>query len=176
MNTLQKEINIAMKEVHNSHVRIENLKNSSQAFWFEYGESVSLTKTINDKLFLAISNLCFSNLPRGMQVDFSKSFSNDQVLDFVDVFPIRIASAGSRVYLAQEPDLKMQVPLGLFVFLFYYYYNVLNTMTFQALILVVRLMFYILDFEIYDTSLTLLLFLNTITCCVKRLNRSNTHY
>jgi hypothetical protein len=42
-----------------------------------------------------------------MQVDFSKSFSNDQVLDFVDVFPIRIASAGSRVYLAQEPDLKM---------------------------------------------------------------------
>jgi hypothetical protein len=107
MNTLQKEINIAMKEVHNSRVRIENLKNSSQAFWFEYGESVSLTKTINDKLFLAISNLCFSNLPRGMQVDFSKSFSNDQVLDFVDVFPIRIASAGSRVYLAQEPDLKM---------------------------------------------------------------------
>jgi hypothetical protein len=48
-----------------------NLKNSSQIFWFKYGEFMFLTETIRDKLFLAISKLYFFNLTREVQVDFS---------------------------------------------------------------------------------------------------------
>ena len=61
---------------------------------------MSLTKTIKDKLFLAISNLYFFNLSRGIQVDFNEIFLNGQVLDFVDVFLVRVASVKSGVYLS----------------------------------------------------------------------------
>jgi hypothetical protein len=53
---------------------MENLKNSFYAFWFEYGESISLMEKIEDKLLLAMSNLYFFNLSRWIQVDFSESF------------------------------------------------------------------------------------------------------
>jgi len=68
---------------------------------------MSLTETILDKLFLAMSNLCFFNLSRWIQVDFSESFLDDQVLDFIDVFLIRVVLAISLVYLAQELDTEM---------------------------------------------------------------------
>jgi hypothetical protein len=64
---------------------------------------------------------------------------------------------------------------------FFFYYNVLNTRAFQALNLAGRLMLYILDFKIYDTSLAYdtllisLLYLYMLTSCVKRLNESKAH-
>jgi hypothetical protein len=61
---------------------------------------MSLTKTIGGKLFLAMSNLYFFNLSRGIQVDFNESFPDDQVLDFADVFLVIFASAKSGVYLS----------------------------------------------------------------------------
>lgn len=53
---------------------MENLKNSSQIFWFKYGEFMFLTETIRDKLFLAISKLYFFNLTREVQVDLARVF------------------------------------------------------------------------------------------------------
>jgi hypothetical protein len=105
--TLNEELMIGREEVQNSRTRMENLKNYSQAFYSEYEESMSLTKTIGDKLFLTMSNLYFFNLSRGIQVDFSESFLDGQVLYFIDVFLIRVVLAISLVYLAQEPDTEM---------------------------------------------------------------------
>lgn len=56
---------------------MEALKNSSQEFYIEYEESISLTETIRDKIFLSMANLYFLNLSRGMQVDCNESFPND---------------------------------------------------------------------------------------------------
>ncbi|KAL9378144.1 hypothetical protein Peur_029479 [Populus x canadensis] len=111
-DTLKEEPKIAREDVQNSRARMENLKNSSQALWSEYRESVSLMKTLGDKIFLAMSNLYFFSLSRGIQVDFSKSFSDFQVLDCADVFSIKVALAKSGVYLAQE--LGLEIPLRLF--------------------------------------------------------------
>jgi hypothetical protein len=86
--TLREQLKIVWEKVQNSRARIESLKNSSQAFWFEYGEFVYLTETIGDKLLLVMLNLYFFNLFRGIQVNFSKSFLDGQVLDFIDVFPV----------------------------------------------------------------------------------------
>lgn len=61
---------------------------------------MSLTKTIGGKLFLAMSNLYFFNLSRGIQVDFNESFPDDQVSDFANVFLVIFASAKSGVYLS----------------------------------------------------------------------------
>lgn len=79
---------------------MENLKNSSYAFWFKYGESISLMEKIGDKLFLAMSNLYFFNLSKWIQVDFIESFPDGQILNFANVFPIKAASTKSRVFLA----------------------------------------------------------------------------
>ena len=68
---------------------MKNLKDSSQAFWTEYRESTSLTETIGDKVFLIMSNLYFFNLSRGMQVDFNKSFLDNQVSNFANDFLVR---------------------------------------------------------------------------------------
>jgi hypothetical protein len=68
---------------------MKNLKDSSQAFWTEYRESTSLTETIGDKVFLVMSNLYFFNLSRGMQVDFNKSFLDNQVSNFANDFLVR---------------------------------------------------------------------------------------
>jgi len=89
-----------MEEAHNSSPRMETLRNSSQEFYTEYGESVFLTDTIRDKLFLSMSNLYFLNLYRGMQVDFNESFHIGQILDFKDVFPARVAAAKDEIYFA----------------------------------------------------------------------------
>ncbi|KAJ6990260.1 hypothetical protein NC653_018722 [Populus alba x Populus x berolinensis] len=61
---------------------------------------MSLTKTLGDMLFLAMSNLDFFHLSRGIQVDFNESFPNGQVLDFDDVFLVKVVSARSGVYLS----------------------------------------------------------------------------
>jgi hypothetical protein len=68
---------------------MKNLKDSSQAFWTEYRESTSLTETIGDKVFLIMSNLYFFNLSRGIQVDFNKSFLDNQVSNFANDFLVR---------------------------------------------------------------------------------------
>ena len=68
---------------------MKNLKDSSQAFWTEYRESTSLTETIGDKVFLVMSNLYFFNLSRGMQVDFNKSFLDNQVSNFANDFLVK---------------------------------------------------------------------------------------
>ena len=68
---------------------MKNLKDSSQAFWTEYRESTSLTETIGDKVFLIMSNLYFFNLSRGMQVDFNKSFLDNQVSNFANDFLVK---------------------------------------------------------------------------------------
>jgi hypothetical protein len=68
---------------------MKNLKDSSQAFWTEYRESTSLTETIGDKVFLVMSNLYFFNLSRGIQVDFNKSFLDNQVSNFANDFLVR---------------------------------------------------------------------------------------
>ena len=68
---------------------MKNLKDSSQAFWTEYRESTSLTETIGDKVFLVMSNLYFFNLSREIQVDFNKSFLDNQVSNFANDFLVR---------------------------------------------------------------------------------------
>jgi len=68
---------------------MKNLKDSSQAFWTEYREFTSLTETIGDKVFLVMSNLYFFNLSRGIQVDFNKSFLDNQVSNFANDFLVR---------------------------------------------------------------------------------------
>jgi len=84
---IREELGATMKGAHNSSPRMETLKNSSQELYTEYGESVSLTETIRDKIFLSMSNLYFLNLSRGIQVDFNESFPIGQILDFKDVLP-----------------------------------------------------------------------------------------
>jgi hypothetical protein len=105
--TLREELKIVREKVQNSRARMESLKNSSQAFWSEYGEFVYLTETIGDRLLLVMLNLYFFNLFREIQVNFSESFLDDQVLDFTNVFPVGVVSAKSRVYLAYKPGLEM---------------------------------------------------------------------
>jgi hypothetical protein len=68
---------------------MNNLKDFSQAFWTKYRESRSLTETVGDKVFLVMSNLYFFNLSRGMQVDFNKSFLDNQVSNFANDFLVR---------------------------------------------------------------------------------------
>jgi hypothetical protein len=89
---LRDQLKIVREKVQNSRARMESLKNSSQAFLSEYGEFVYLTETIGDKLLLIMLNLYFFNLFRGIQVNFSKSFLDGQVLDFTDVFPVGAVS------------------------------------------------------------------------------------
>ena len=48
-----------------------------------------------------MSNLYFYNLFKGMQVEFSESFPNGQVLDFEDVFFVRAMMASDGFYLTQ---------------------------------------------------------------------------
>jgi len=79
---------------------MEISRNSSQEFYTKYGEFVSLTETIGDKLFWSIFNLYFFNLFKGMQVDFSESFFNSQVLNFENVFLVR------------DLSIMMLLPLG----------------------------------------------------------------
>jgi hypothetical protein len=67
--------------------------NSFEKFQEMFGGSFSLNKMVGDKIFLAMSNLYFFNLYRGIQVDFSITFHPVFVLDFADVFPIRTATA-----------------------------------------------------------------------------------
>jgi hypothetical protein len=102
-----KELGATMEEAHNSSPRMETLQNSSQEFYTEYGESVFLTETIRDKIFLSMSNLYFLNLYRGMQVDFNESFPIGQILDFKDIFPARVAAAKHEIYFAQEQGMNM---------------------------------------------------------------------
>ena len=55
----------------------------------EYEEYVFLAETIGDKLFLSMTNLYFFNHSIRMHVGFSESFSNGQVPDFRNIFPVR---------------------------------------------------------------------------------------
>ena len=68
---------------------METSRNSSQEFYTKYGEFVSLIETIGDKLFWSIFNLYFFNHFKGMQMDFSESFSNSQVYNFENDFLVR---------------------------------------------------------------------------------------
>ncbi|KAG6750278.1 hypothetical protein POTOM_047382 [Populus tomentosa] len=88
-------------EVYNQIDFLEK-KNTSQGLYAEYGEFVSLKKTIGDKLFISMSNMYLFNLYKGMHMNFNESFPDGQVLDFKNVFSIRALAAKDYVYLTQE--------------------------------------------------------------------------
>jgi hypothetical protein len=48
---------------------------------------------MRDKIFLAISNLYFFNLLRGIYIELSVAFHLVYIPDFADVFPVRIVAA-----------------------------------------------------------------------------------
>ncbi|KAJ6932126.1 hypothetical protein NC651_007744 [Populus alba x Populus x berolinensis] len=71
------------------------------------GEAYNQIDSLEKEAFLVLSNLYFFNHSREIQVDFSESFPNGEVLDFDDVFTTRVASTKEGVYLAQEPGMDM---------------------------------------------------------------------
>jgi hypothetical protein len=83
------------------------LRDSPKKFQEFFKGSTILTETVRDKIFLVVSNLYFSNLSKGMQVDFSVAFHLVLVLDFSNVFPVRATSAQQREYMTKKPRLDL---------------------------------------------------------------------
>lgn len=72
-----------------------------------FGGFVLLTKIAEEKTLLAISNLYFFNLARGIQMDFIVVFHSVLVPDFANVFPVRDATTEHKVYLTEESGLDV---------------------------------------------------------------------
>jgi len=67
-----------------------------------FGGFVLLTKIVEEKTLLAISNPYFFNLARGIQMDFVVVFHSVLVPDFANVFLVRDATTKHKVYLTEE--------------------------------------------------------------------------
>jgi hypothetical protein len=87
--------------------RVEALKSSAKEFQEVFRGSVSLSKTVGDKIFLAMSNLYFFNCSKGMQMDFSAAFHPILVHDFEDMFVVRVVIAHWIEFLAEEVGLHL---------------------------------------------------------------------
>ena len=57
-----------------------------------------------------MSNMYFLNQSRGMHIDFSVAFHLFSMLDFLDVFLVRVAAAHREEYLVGEPGLDIIFP------------------------------------------------------------------
>jgi hypothetical protein len=60
-----------------------------------------------------MSNMYFLNQSRGMHIDFSVAFHLVPMLDFLDVFLVRVAAAHREEYLVGEPWLDILFPFPL---------------------------------------------------------------
>jgi hypothetical protein len=87
-------------------VKIKALKNTYEEFHEKFRGFTALTEMVGDKIFLAMSNLYFFNLLKGIHEDFSVVFHLVLMSDFVDVFPIKV-SCPTQIIIANEPDLNV---------------------------------------------------------------------
>jgi hypothetical protein len=62
---------------------------------------------VGDKIFLAMSNLYFFNQSRGIHVDFNVAFHLVSVLDFTNMFLVRVVVAQHEEYVAEEHSLNV---------------------------------------------------------------------
>jgi hypothetical protein len=67
--------------------------------------SATLIEMMGNEIFLAMFNLYFFNLLKGMEMDFSVTFHLVPMPNFVVVFLARATTAQYREYLVEEPNL-----------------------------------------------------------------------
>lgn len=81
------------------------LKDSHEEFQEFFRGSTALIKMLGDKIFLAISNLYFFNISKGIRVDFSAVFHPILVPDS-KMYSIKAAAAQQGEYLVEKPGLN----------------------------------------------------------------------